>query len=205
MSLASFLELGFEKENTYCTQWLQCLCTDERLRMSSRHPLWPGGVGWIFFWPLTASSRLCVVGIEGSRRMSFSSCPSLCVGLWAARLMWSSVWVWGQRDGNSLKEKKKKYQSFWDDRGPVWAGKQDRGKKLYYHWTQNSKHMVDSFCSSGAMIILKCLFKCFFIYVCFLAGCPCCRTARTRPWTQHWVETSFTSRTAGFRNSLGLL
>lgn len=31
------------------TQWQQCYCCEERLRMSSRRPLWPAGVGWNFF------------------------------------------------------------------------------------------------------------------------------------------------------------
>lgn len=34
-----------------------------------------------------------------------------------------------------------------------------------------------------------------------LVGCQCCRTVNRRPWTRHWEEISFTSRTAGSRNS----
>lgn len=124
--------------------------------------------------------------------------------LWASeQLVWCEVLCeFGDREMEVVSRKKKKEdQSSGDDRGPVWAGKEVKEKNAGFSRDTNSKHMVDSFWSSEGNDNLN---QAAFVYVCFLAGCLCCKTARTRPWTQRWVETSFTSRTAGFRSSLAL-
>lgn len=96
-------------------------------------------------WQLAAELDCVLRGLRGvDECLSLPALP-LRVGLRADLLMWSAVWVWGQRDG-------KKYQSSGDDRGLVWAGKQDE-KKAGLSLDTNSKHMVDSFRSSGATII----------------------------------------------------
>lgn len=115
-------------------------------------------------WQLAAELDCLLWGLRGvDECLSLPALP-LRMGLLAALLMWSAVRVWGQRDGNSLTEKKTEFWR-WQRSSVSWETRQREKRWTGLSLDTNSKHMLNSFWSFGSMIIFQYLIKRFF-YMC---------------------------------------